>query len=145
VLPGIPEINAPTFLKNRCDLMFIQDLDMTSIWGSFLFKKRAPAGMAVSEAMASMIDFMVYIGEKYYSYQFLGDTCERNVEGDVVGSKPLRVRTCISGVHGPVLNRTEPNRRLGSRGSRNFFDGSVPVSEILFYFYIGIRILACIQ
>uniref|UniRef100_A0A914WQC3 Uncharacterized protein n=1 Tax=Plectus sambesii TaxID=2011161 RepID=A0A914WQC3_9BILA len=92
VLPGVAEITAPNLMKNRCELMFIRDLDMSSIWGSFLFRRRSVHGMAVSQAMATMIDFMVFIGEKYYAYQSLGDDCVRTADGHETGSKAMRVR-----------------------------------------------------
>lgn len=45
--------------------------------------------------MAGMVDFMVYLGEKYYRYQQLGGTCvtEDVKDGEVVA---LEVKLAIS-------------------------------------------------
>ena len=93
IYPGATELDVASMLKGRCSLMFVTDQDMADMWISTLFQvlparcllslspyndslqKNNRLANLVKSAMSGMVDYMLYIGDKYEQYEKRGDKC----------------------------------------------------------------------
>ncbi len=95
MLPGITTTNAPTLMRNRCDLLFIIDNDEAISLPSFIFHKHSIYEKLINVALADMNEFMIKIGEKYDIYQTSGDKCRRDTDDPQVTLQSQALKVSI--------------------------------------------------
>uniref|UniRef100_A0A914XH00 Uncharacterized protein n=1 Tax=Plectus sambesii TaxID=2011161 RepID=A0A914XH00_9BILA len=91
IYPGVSQIAIFNYMRDKCSLMFIGDEDLPELWISIPYQKNSRIGSMVSAAMAGMVDFMLYIGDKYAAYEQRGDKCA-GLDDLQEGKNPLAIR-----------------------------------------------------
>uniref|UniRef100_A0A914USU5 Uncharacterized protein n=1 Tax=Plectus sambesii TaxID=2011161 RepID=A0A914USU5_9BILA len=91
IFPGAFEISVYSQMRDKCSLMFVDDEDIPVMWISIPYQKHSRIGSKVSAAMAGMVDYMLYIGDKYTAHEQNGDKCV-GIDNLQEGKNPLALR-----------------------------------------------------
>lgn len=80
-------------MQNKCDLIFIIDMDEPISLPAFIFQKNSNYEELINIALADMSEYMVAVGAKYDLYQSTGDQCQRDNNNPAVAlqSRALQV------------------------------------------------------